>query len=123
MEIVVFVDWCRREKTWAFSTTKGCVAAISAFWGQIEGYTVFMDPAMHEYLQGAKRLDVGRTIIPDSWDPSVVLHAPEGTPFEPLDPSGYEMGFIETRCLTSPHHCRQRFGNRSSHGQEHGVLG
>ena len=62
---------------WAFSTTKGCVAAISAFRGRIEGYT---HPAMHKYLQGAKWLDVGRTIKPDSWDHSVVLRAHPSNP-------------------------------------------
>ena len=54
MEIVNFVDGCRREKAWAYFTTKGCVAVISAFQDRIEGYTVFTHPAMHEYLQGAK---------------------------------------------------------------------
>ena len=66
MEIVKFVDVCRREKAWAYSTTKGCVAIISAFRDRMKGNTIFTHPAMHEYLQGAKRLDVGRAIKPDT---------------------------------------------------------
>ena len=40
---------------------------------------------MHEYLQGANRLDAGCIIRPGTWDPSLVLHALERSPFEPLD--------------------------------------
>ena len=84
MEIVGFVDCCRRAKSWVYSTTKGCVAAITAFRDRIDGYTVFTHPAMHEYLQGAKRLTEGRTTLAETWDPAVVLLALERAPFEPL---------------------------------------
>ena len=70
--IVGFVESLRRQGPWKFPTTKVCVAAISALRDKIDGYTVFTHPAMHEYLEGAKRIDAESTIMPDTWDPAVV---------------------------------------------------
>ena len=84
MDIVGFVDRCTREKSWRHPTTKICVSALTAFRGQVEDYTVFTRPAMHEYLEGAKRLSMDNITLPDTWDPTVVLRALEGVPFEPL---------------------------------------
>ena len=80
MEKVNFVDGCRRKNAWAYSTSKGCVDVISGFRDRIEGYTVFRTPACMNTCRE--------------------LRAPRA--------SRYEMGFIETCCLTPPHHCRQR---------------
>ena len=87
MEIVNFVDGCRREKAWAYFTTKGCVAVIPAFQDRIEGCTVFTHPAMHEYLQGAKRLDIGRAIKLDTTGYGILpwYYAPLSA--RPLSPS------------------------------------
>ena len=45
---------------------------------------MFTHPAMHEYLEGAKRIAVESTTMPDTWDPAVVVTALKGPPFEPL---------------------------------------
>ena len=84
MDIVGFWDRCRREKSWRHPTTKICVSALTAFRGKVEDYTVFTHPAMHEYLAGAQRLPMDNITLPDTWDPTVVLRALEGVPFEPL---------------------------------------
>ena len=84
MEIVGFVESCRREKSWKFPTIKVCVSALSTFRGKIGGFSVFTHPDMSEYLEGAKRISVEKVTLPDTWDPAVVLRAMEGPPFEPL---------------------------------------
>ena len=65
MGIVGFVERCRREKSWRHPTTKICIAALTAFRGKVEGHTVFTYPAMHEYLEGAKRLSMENIILQD----------------------------------------------------------
>ena len=84
MDIAGFEERFRREKSWRFPTTKICVSALIAFRGKVEDYTVFKHPAMHEYLEGAKRIAVESTNMPDAWDPAVVVTALKGPPFEPL---------------------------------------
>ena len=65
MDIVGFVERCRREKSWRHPTTKTGVAALTAFRGKVEDHTVFTHPAMHEYLEGAKRLSMENITLPD----------------------------------------------------------
>ena len=56
--IMTFVEVCRRDRRWQFSSVKVCVSAISFFRGEFEGGTVFTHPLMDQYLKGAKKLSV-----------------------------------------------------------------
>ena len=82
--IVNYVEQCRSQKDWAYSSVKGCVAAISAFREKIDGFTVFTHPDMARYLKGAEKTCATKIPRSETWDISLVLNALVKDPFEPL---------------------------------------
>ena len=94
--IIAFVEACRSDKNWLFSSVKSCVSSISLFRGRLEGSTVFTHPLMDQYLKGAKKLSVQALRRPDTtWDASLVLRALEKAPFEPM--ASAEMCYVSAK--------------------------
>ena len=93
--ILAFVEDCRGDRQWTYSSVKLCVSAITFFRGEIEGGTVFTHPFMRQYLKGAQKLCEGAVTRPETWDASLVLRALEKFPFEPM--ASADMGFVSAK--------------------------
>ena len=93
--ILDFVEGCRSERRWTYSTVKLCVSAISIFREKFEGGTVFTHPHVDQYLKGAKKLSEKNVSKADTWDVALVLRALEKAPFEPL--TSADMRFVSCK--------------------------
>ena len=53
--ILDFVEGCRSDRDWSYSSVKLCLSSISIFRGRLENGTVFTHPLTVQYLKGAMK--------------------------------------------------------------------